>query len=501
MRSGDTACMANIAKPPSRWLILSIIGLGISIGPLDSAVNISFPAITVAFRIPLPAIQWVIICYVLTYASLLLGCGRLGDVVGHRRIFLIGLIWSVVSLSLCGQATTFGWFLFFRSLQGFGTALVLSCGPALATLPFPEAERSKILGLYYMLFAIAYALGPLVGGQLVAWWGWPAVFYFRAPLALLSAVLVTCLMRQSAVVQPGQRFDTFGAVTVMLALASMLLAFNQAQHRGWLSLAVLILFGWACACMAVFIRHEVRAAEPIIDLNLFRQIPFSIANASHVLANLASFTILLLVPYYLLNHYHAGSAVGGLLLGMSPLGAVFASPISGWLLTRFAARQLSQYGLFLITVGLLGISLWQADAPAWLIAGALWVHGMGLGLFQVANMDFIMGVAPRSQQGVAGSLTVLGRTIGVVGCATVGSLLLVALQAHYMEHLQASKATIEIETRAFVMAFQWVFRGAAVIAAAAAVLMWSSRFAVASDRLLDDAGGPSNGSGATELEP
>jgi EmrB/QacA subfamily drug resistance transporter len=463
-------------KPPNRCFILSIIGLGISIGPLDSAVNIAFPAITEAFRIPLPAIQWVIICYVLTYASLLLGCGRLGDVVGHRRIFLTGLSWSVVSLFLCSQATTFGWFLFFRALQGLGTALVLSCGPALATLPFPETERGQMLGLYNMLYAIAYALGPLLGGQLLASWGWPAVFFFRAPLALLSAILVFRYIRQPTVGQAGQRFDTFGALTVMMSLAGMLLAFNQAQHRGWLAPLVWLLFGCACVSLTVFIRHEVRAAEPIIDLNLFRQLPFSIANVSHVLANLASFTILLLVPYYLLNYYRAGAAAGGLLLGMSPLGAVVASPISGWLLSRFAARQMSRYGLLLIVIGLAAISLWQANTSVVFIAGALWAQGMGVGLFQVANMDFIMGVVPRSHQGVAGSLTVLARTIGVVSCATVGSLVLAALQSHYREALQATAmAPAALEAQAFVSAFQWVFRGAAAIAAMAAALMWSSR--------------------------
>jgi MFS family permease len=103
-----------------RWLTLGIVGLGVATGPLDSAVNIAFPAITQAFAISLPTIQWVIICYVLTYASLLLSCGRLGDVVGHRRVFLVGLGWSAVSLVLCGAAPTFGWFLAARGCKASG---------------------------------------------------------------------------------------------------------------------------------------------------------------------------------------------------------------------------------------------------------------------------------------------------------------------------------------------------------------------------------------------
>jgi EmrB/QacA subfamily drug resistance transporter len=462
----------------NRWLTLGVVGLGIAIGPLDSAVNIAFPAITAAFNIPLPAIQWVIICYVLTYASLLLGCGRLGDIVGHRRIFLLGLGWSVVSFALCGSAPTFGWFLVFRGLQGVGIALVLSCGPAVATLAFPEEQRGKILGLYNMVYAVAYTLGPLVGGQLVARWGWQAVYYFRAPLALLSATLMLLLIPQSMVGKPGQRFDVFGAVAVTLSLAGFLFAFNQAQHRGWFSPPVLLMFLGACGCFVWFIRHEAHCPEPVIDLSLFRQMAFTIANVAHVLANAASFTIFLLVPYYLLSYHHASAAVGGMLLAMAPLGTVFASPVSGWLLSRFAARHLSLCGLLLIAVGVWGISLWQASSPVLLIVSALLVQGGGMGLFQVANMDFVMGVVPRSHQGVAGSLTVLTRTIGVVGCATVGSLLLATLQTRYAIHLQASgMSAAEANTPAFTLAFQWVFLGAAAVAVAAAVLMWSSRFA------------------------
>jgi MFS family permease len=240
------------------------VGLGVATGPLDSAVNIAFPAITQAFDISLPTIQWVIICYVLTYASLLLSCGRLGDVIGHRRVFL------------------------------------------------------------------------------------------RVPLAVLSAVLMLLLLRHPAVVKPSQQFDVPGAISLALALAGLLFAFNRAQHVGWLSLPALGLFAGACVCLAFFVWHEVRCPEPIITLSLFRQPAFTIANLTHILAQVAGFTILLLVPYYLLNYYHVTATLVGLLLAMAPLGTVLASPVSGALLSRFAAHRLSLYGLLLIAGGLGG---------------------------------------------------------------------------------------------------------------------------------------------------
>lgn len=473
---------ATATRSRSRqWLTLAIVGLGVAPGPLDSSVNIAFPAITVAFGIAVPTIQWVVLCYVLTYASLLLGCGRLADIVGHKHVFLWGLYWSAVSLLLCGLAPTFGWFLFFRGLQGIGTALALSCGPALVTLSFPEAERGKVLGFYTMLVACAQTLGPLLGGALVYRWGWPAVYFFRVPIALAAALLVVLFVRQPVAVKPKQRFDLTGALTLTLALAGLLLAFNQGNHVGWLSFSTLGLGGIACGALALFIRQERRCVEPILDLSLFRYPAFTIANLAHVLVNVAGFTVLLLVPYYLLNTYHASVRVGGMLLALSPLGVMLVSPLGGWLLARTTAYRLSVMGLFLTTAGLLGISQWHTEARLSHILAPLLLQGIGMGLFQVANMDFVMGSMQRHQQGVGGSLMMVTRTAGVVGGATGGALLFGLLQQQAGAKLQAmGVAEAQIVSQGFVHAFQGTFWAAAVVSAVACLLMWSSRFSVRS---------------------
>jgi EmrB/QacA subfamily drug resistance transporter len=460
------------------WLTLSIVGLGVAIGPLDTAVNIAFPAITVAFGIPVPTMQWVVICYVLPYASLLLGCGRVGDIIGHKRVFLLGLGWSAVSLLLCGWAPTFGWFLLFRGCQGVGSALVLSCAPALATLAFAEAERSTVLGIYTMLSAVASTLGPLVGGPLVALWGWSAVYYFRVPLALLAAVLTAWLVQQPIVVLPSRRLDSLGAVTLTAAIAGLLLLLNRGNHLGWLSLPMLLLCGGACGCLGFFVYHEARCVEPLLDLRLFRHAAFAIANLAHVLVNVASFTIMLLVPYYLLTYFRTSAATGGLLLAMSPLGMTLASPLGGRLLHRVSAYRLSLYGLALATGGLLGIGQWQPHTATLLVAGLLLLQGFGQGLFQVANMDFVLGGMLRHQQGVAGSLTMLTRTIGVVAGATLGSGIFGLLQPRYTVRFQAAGVSGgDLSSQAFILAFQGAFWCATVVAAVACVLMWSSRYA------------------------
>ena len=176
----------SIARPEVGLLV---IGLGTLVAPLDTAVNIAFPSMTEAFELRLEAIRWVVIAYVLTYASLMLVCGRLGDLVGYRPIFQLGLALSALGLIGCAMAPSYALLLLAPHAAGVGIALTLSCGPALATSLYGEHRRTRALAFYAAVMAVGAALGPLVGGFLVAQWGWAAVFWFRVPLAVLALAL------------------------------------------------------------------------------------------------------------------------------------------------------------------------------------------------------------------------------------------------------------------------------------------------------------------------
>jgi MFS family permease len=173
-----------------RGATLALIGLGTLAVPLDTAVNIAFPQITAHFGLPLEMIQWVIIAYVLTHGSLMLAMGRVGDVFGHALVFRAGLLWSAAAYLACALAPSFPLLLAARVLQGVGAALVISCGAALATGLYPESQRGRILGWYALCFAAGSVIGPSFAGLLVDRFGWPVVFWFRAPVALLALLLL-----------------------------------------------------------------------------------------------------------------------------------------------------------------------------------------------------------------------------------------------------------------------------------------------------------------------
>ena len=422
--------------------------------PLDSALNIAFPAITAHFGLALPEIQWIVICYVLTYGSLMLGIGRLGDIFGHARVFRAGLAWSALAYLLCAWAPGYGGLLACRVLQGIGAALVISCGPALVTGWFAEALRPRVLGLYTLMFAAGSVLGPSLGGLLVARFGWEAVFWFRTPIALAALLL----LRGAGGPSPGVRapFDLLGAALLALAIGSLLLAINRLGGGGLAALPLGLVF---LAALWGFLRQSRRSAHPVIALHYFRLPGFAALNLANALVNLAAFAVLLFVPYYLTRVAGLPVALAGLVLAASPAGAMLAAAPGGWLLGRVPARRMAGAGIGLVAAGLGLMALWGAATPPALLVLALLLHGAGLGLLQLSYTDSVTATLPRQDRGVAGSLAMMTRTLGVVTAASLLTLLFAGLQGG------ASSA------EAFLAAFRGTFALAALIPLLALLLL------------------------------
>lgn len=420
---------------------VAAILLGTLAVPLDSAVNVDFPAIVSRFGLPIPQIQWVVISYTLTSASLLLVLGRAADLVGHRLVFRAGCLISTAAFVLCAAAPDFGWLLGARILQGIGAGLLLGCGPALITSVFPEDRRARALGLYTLAFGVGGALGPMLGGPLIAAFGWSAVFWFRAPI-VAAAILMSLVLPPTEPAGRRDRFDIRGGVLTIAAICCLLLALNRIHQP---ALCAVLAFG-TVGMGWLFIRHERRAPQPIIDLGLFRQPGFLAINLGNTLLNLAGFSILLLVPFALARMPGSSVARDGLILSLSPAGTALAAPFAGYLATRIPARHLTRTGALLVAGSLAAIAFRPASIP-WM-AVAMFAQGTGQGIYQVAYLDRVTGAMPRRQRGVAGSLGMLTRTLGLVTGATVLTLIFESLA----------------QPAGFTSGFQAAFLFAAVIA-------------------------------------
>jgi len=440
---------------------LVVIGLGTLVVPLDSMVNVAFPAIVADFAIEIPMIQWVVISYVLTHASLMLVFGRLGDMLGHRRIFLAGAGLSVAAFLGCALAPGFGWLLAARVAQGMGAALLLSCGPALATFLFPESERARALGLYTMIFGLGGAVGPPLAGLLVEQFGWRAVYAVRVPLCVLAFIFAWRLPGAPAG-GPRERFDGAGAVLLAVAITTALLAVNASREWAGQAWLVVALAGVALTSGAAFVRQELRVERPIIDVRLFGDGGFAAINLGNVLVNLAAFAVMLLAPFYLVQVERVSVALLGLVLAGSAVGMMVSAPIAGRLAARVPARRLLVVGAVMIAASL---ALVAQMAGLAVMVPALLLQGVGMGLYQVAYADIVTRTLPRRARGVAGSLAMMTRTLGTVAGASVLMLMFQGARG-------AAEAGGMVPDAALAAGFRMAFLMASGITVGTAVLLF-----------------------------
>lgn len=413
-----------------------IVCLGALVAPFDTTVNTAFPVITGAFGLPAQAIQWVVIPFVLAQSSLALVCGHLGDRFGYRRVFGWGLAASAVAHLAVAMAPDFVSLVWLRVLQGAAVGVAVACAPAIATLLFPPADKARAIAWFAAVFSLATAVGPWIGGLLLQAFGWPGVFWFRAPLALLALMLLPWVpalsighgglparpavgptARPAAGAPAAQGFDWPGAIGLSLAMSGLVLGFAMlVRPDGGVvpGLALLLAGG---AVLVAFVRHERRAAHPVLRVEPFSSLRFSAVQAAAIAVNLACFGNLLLIPYVLTGRSGASIAAVGLALSAYPAGSVAGSLLAG--LRRGRGQWQMNAGLFGAALGLLAIAaILGGPAPAGLLALAMFASGIGQGLFQVGYMDTTTTLLPIEERGVAGSLFSVTRLLGIVFGAT-----------------------------------------------------------------------------------
>ena len=402
---------------------LAIVGLGASLAPLDIAVNVALPAITAHFGLEIGDVQWVVVCYVLVYGSLMLVCGKLGDLFGHRLIFRIGLLVSAIGCAACAAAPDWPLFLWARAAQGVGTALALSCTPALAITVFPADQRVRALAGFAMTMSLAAAIGPVAGGVVVEVWGWPAVYWMRVPIALVTLALSRLLPAPKPQSRP---FDAPGAMLLAAAMSTLLLSLVLSQRPavpGWWAALLLVA---ALGFLYAYVARTRTVAEPIIRPSLFADAAFAVPNVMNVLANLAGFAILLLTPYYLVNVLKLSALMSGVVLGLAFSGGLAGAPMAALLVPRIGRRRTAFAGVAIVGLGLLPLGFTGAATAVPVVALLLIVEGFGQGLLTVAYTDLVTDTLPVRDRGVAGSLALLTRTLGIVS----GASILTSLHAH-----------------------------------------------------------------------
>ena len=406
------------------WILIAI-GAGSFMSALDaSVVNTILPVIRDSFQSNVAAIQWVVTIYLLVLSGLLLTFGRLGDLRGHKSVYIWGFVTFVVSSALCGAAWSPEVLIFFRGLQGIGGAILAANSSAIISRNIPPAERGRAFGLVSMLTYLGLTVGPALGGWLAHAFSWRVIFYINVPVGALALALGWVFIPREDSAETGKKFDILGAGLFMAGLTGLMLGLNKGAAWGWSSPLVLGLLVGAVALLAVFILVERRSAEPMLDLSLFRAPLFSMTTISAILNYICVYSITFLMPFYLIQGRGMNTAQAGLLLTIQPIIMAIAAPISGALSDRIGSRLPGMVGMGLLGIGLFILSRLGPDSSLWLVGLGMATAGMGTGAFISPNTSALMGSAPRSRQGVASGVLGTARNLGMVlGIGLAGAIL------------------------------------------------------------------------------
>jgi EmrB/QacA subfamily drug resistance transporter len=402
-----------------RWALASL-SLSMLMPSLDTSIaNAGLPTLAQAFDASFQQVQWIVLAYLLAITTLIVSVGRLGDLVGRRRLLLAGIgIFTLASLA-CGVAPSLGWLVGARAVQGLGAAIMLALTVAFVGETVPKAQTGSAMGLLGTMSAIGTTLGPSLGGMLIAGAGWQSIFLINVPLGVLNIWLAYRYLPTDALREKAGRtgFDKAGTLLLALTLAAYALAMTIGQGDfGPVNIALLLT---AVVGAGIFIFVETRVASPLIKLALFREPGLSASLAISTLVSTVMMATLVVGPFYLSGALGLGTALVGFALSVGPLVAALSGIPAGRLVDRFGTRRMTLLGLVAMALGTGALSIIPVGfgilgylTPIAVITGSY-------ALFQAANNTAIMTDVRPDQRGVIAGMLSLSRSLGLITGASV----------------------------------------------------------------------------------
>lgn len=409
--------------------LLASLALAIFLAQLGAtAVNVGLPTLMAAFGVDLAAVQWVVLSYLLAVTALVVSVGRLGDLVGKRRLFLWGIAGFMLASAGCAAAPGLGALIAARAVQGAGGAVLMALSFAFVGDAVPKEKSGKAMGLLATVSALGTMLSPSLGGLLIGAFGWRAIFLINLPLGAVALWLAYRHLPGDAGRATAARFDGPGTLALVILLLAYALAMTEAQAAGFGNGRVIGLLAGAAMALAAFIWIEARVEHPLIRLDLFRDPSLSAGLVAGTLVAAIMMSTLIVGPFYLARALGLAAGPVGLTLSIGPLTAALTGLPSGWIVDRFGARRTMLAGLACQTLGLYGMShLTIADGVAGYALAIVFIS-VGYAFFQTPNNTAVMASAPADGRGLVSSLLTLSRNLGfITGASVMGSIFALAI--------------------------------------------------------------------------
>lgn len=387
-----------------------------------SIVNVALPDMRRDLDASVPGLQWTVDAYTLVLASFLLVAGSAADRFGRRRVFRIGLATFGLGSLLCGLAPGIGWLVVARAVQALGGTMLNPVAMAIVATTFPDpAERARAIGVFGSMSGLALALGPIVGGALVDGLGWRAVFWINVPIVAAALVCTTLFVPESRAAR-ARRFDPVGQLLVVLVLGSLVYAIIESTTLGWTSPVILGLLAAAVLGAHGLLRYERQRADPLLELRLFRSVPFSSAIVMALLALCGFAAFLFVTTLYLQNVRGMSALTAGLCLLPVGVLVLVLSPLTGRVVGRHGPRvPLVVAGTALALGGGMSVLL-GPDTPLPAVLAVYLLFGVFLGTVNPPITNTAVSGMPRSMAGLAASVASAGRQTGTtLGVAIAGT--------------------------------------------------------------------------------
>jgi EmrB/QacA subfamily drug resistance transporter len=401
---------------------LVIVGLD------NTIVNVALPSIQRELHASVSGLQWTVDAYTLVIASFLMLAGSTADRFGRRRIFQTGLAAFTLGSLMCSLAPSLGWLIVFRMLQAIGGSMLNPVAMSIIVNTFTDPrERARAIGIWGGTVGVSLALGPVVGGALIASVGWRGIFWVNIPVGVAAIAATALFVPESRAPHP-RRFDPVGQLLVIVTLASLIYAIIEGPSSGWSSAEILGFFTLSAAALAALLIYEPRRNEPLLDLRFFCSAPFSGATVIAISAFAALGGFLFLNTLYLQDVRGYSALHAGLLTLPLAVGTAFFAPISGRIIGRSGPRlPLLIAGVAMTAGGVLLTGLTNGTSVGWLLSAYV-VFGIGFGMVNAPITNTAVSGMPRDQAGVAAAVASTSRQIGqTLGVAVVGSAVTSAL--------------------------------------------------------------------------
>ncbi|NJM11562.1 MAG: MFS transporter [Synechococcaceae cyanobacterium SM1_2_3] len=416
--------------PSVRWAIASL-SLSMLLSSLGASIaNVALPTLADVFTASFQEVQWVVLAYLLAITTLIVSVGRLGDITGSRRLLLAGIFLFTAASVLCGVAPTLWLLIAARAAQGLGAAIMMALTMAFVGETVPKAKTGSAMGLLGTMSAIGTALGPSLGGVLIAGLGWQAIFLVNVPLGILTFLLAHHYLpvdrREPKTDRAG--FDHIG--TLLLALALVAYALAMTMGRGSFGVLNMVLLLAAAFGAGLFVFAETKAESPLIQLKMFGNPVLSANLAMSMLVSTVIMATLVVGPFYLSRTLGLDATFVGLVMSVGPLAAALSGVPSGRLVDSFGSQRMTIVGLIGVTTGSFILSMMPARFGIFGYIAPIVAITASYALFQTANNTSAMTDIRQDQRGVISGMLNLSRNLGLItGASVMGAVFALASAA------------------------------------------------------------------------